>query len=60
MVIAGGFGEGHIPCEGMYELARLVKSKGFVIIVMRKEYLSYVKDYMNRLEPMMVEMQNKG
>jgi hypothetical protein len=85
VVIAGGFGEGHIPCEGLKELARLAKPKGnsknnnylfivlfyrfflnicfhlgLVVIVMRKEYLSYVKDYVNRLEPLMNELQDSG
>ena len=27
---------------------------------MRKEYLSYVKDYVNRFEPMMNELQESG
>ncbi|CAF0927183.1 unnamed protein product [Brachionus calyciflorus] len=56
LVLSGAFGEGHIPTEGIREIARLVKSSGIIILVMRKEYLTDVKDYENRLEPLMNQM----
>ena len=31
-----------------------------VFIVMREEYLSYVKDYVNKLEPYMSSLADKG
>jgi len=60
LVIAGGMGEGHIPVTGIDEMIRIVKPGGTVFIVMREEYLSYVKDYVNKLEPYMDELAAKG
>ena len=57
MVLSGAFGEGHIPTDGIRELARICKPGGFVILVMREEYLFYVNEYMNRLEPLMKKME---
>ncbi|KAL8570256.1 hypothetical protein ACOMHN_029956 [Nucella lapillus] len=59
-VIAGGMGEGHIPTEGLHELARIVKPGGLVCIVMREEYLQHVAEYRGRLENTMKEMEKKG
>lgn len=56
---AGSFGEGHIPSEGIRELIRVVKPGGYVINVMRKEYLDYVKDYAGRLEPLMEKLERE-
>ena len=55
-VTAGALGEGHIPCEGIREFARVTRSGGLVVIVMRKEYLSTVEDYKGKLEPLMQRM----
>jgi len=60
LVIAGGMGEGHIPVNAIYEMIRLVKSGGTILIVMREEYLSYVKEYVDTLEPLMEELEGKG
>lgn len=59
-VLSGAFGEGHIPCEGVREIARIVKPNGNIILVMRKEYLNYVKDYEDKLEPLMKKMVDEG
>lgn len=56
---SGSFGEGHIPAEGIRELIRVVKPGGFIINVMRKEYLNYVKDYAGRLEPLMDKLERE-
>lgn len=48
-------GEGHVPSEGLREFARLTRQHGYVIIVMRKEYLSNVKEY-SELEPLMQKL----
>lgn len=58
--MAGAFGEGHIPTNGARELVRIVKSGGLVIIVMRKEYLTYVAEYVDRLEPLFKLLENEG
>ena len=60
VVIAGAFGEGHIPTEGLHEFVRLMKPGGHFILVMREEYLSYVKEYLDRLEPLMDKLVAEG
>jgi len=60
LVIAGGMGEGHIPVNAIDEMIRLVKSGGKIVIVMREEYLSYVSEYVDKLEPYMQELEKKG
>ncbi|XP_067656623.1 methyltransferase-like protein 27 [Haliotis asinina] len=59
-VISGGMGEGQIPCHGLYELIRVTKSGGLICIVMREEYLTSVKEYHNRLEPLMKKLEEDG
>ncbi|XP_055955314.1 methyltransferase-like protein 27 [Patella vulgata] len=59
-VVSGGMGEGHIPCSGLHEMIRVVKPGGLVCIVMREEYLSYVEDYKNKLEPLMAKLEKEG
>ena len=56
LVIAGGMGEGHIPISAFDEMIRIVKPGGTVFIVMREEYLTYVKEYVGKLEPSMNEI----
>ncbi|KAK7096530.1 hypothetical protein V1264_005815 [Littorina saxatilis] len=58
VVVAGGFGEGHIPTAGLKEIARIVRPGGLVCIVMRQEYLDHVAEYKGRLEPTMKEMES--
>jgi ubiquinone/menaquinone biosynthesis C-methylase UbiE len=60
MVIAGGMGEGHIPCSGLQDMIKVVKPGGLVIIGMREEFLSYVKEYTDRIEPYMEELEEHG
>jgi ubiquinone/menaquinone biosynthesis C-methylase UbiE len=57
---AGALGEGHIPAEGLREFARLTKSGGNVILVMREEYLEYTTEYAGKLEPLMQQMVQEG
>jgi hypothetical protein len=57
IVLAGAFGEGHIKCDALLELIRLAKPNGFIILIMREEYLSYVTEYVNRLEPKMEQLE---
>ncbi|KAL4231000.1 hypothetical protein ACF0H5_011373 [Mactra antiquata] len=51
LVISGGLGESHIPCSGLNEMIRIVKPGGLILFVMRKEYLTCVDEYNDRLEP---------
>jgi ubiquinone/menaquinone biosynthesis C-methylase UbiE len=60
LVLAGSMGEGHIPTLGLHEFVRITKSNGYIIIVMREEYLSYVAEYKDRLEPLMNDLQTNG
>lgn len=53
-------GEGHIPVTAIAEMIRVVKKGGTVVIVMREEYLTYVKDYVDKLEPYMKDLEDKG
>ncbi|XP_060581810.1 methyltransferase-like protein 27 [Ruditapes philippinarum] len=59
LVIAGGMGESHIPCAGVLEMIRIVKPDGLILIVMRKEYLSYVGEYVGKLEPFFEKLQQE-
>ncbi|XP_060082532.1 methyltransferase-like protein 27 [Ylistrum balloti] len=60
VVVAGGMGEGHIPCAALTEMIRIVKPGGYVIIVMREEYLSHVQEYKGKLEQRFMELENEG
>ncbi|XP_021375851.1 Williams-Beuren syndrome chromosomal region 27 protein-like isoform X1 [Mizuhopecten yessoensis] len=57
---SGGMGDGHIPCEALYEIIRIVKSGGYVVIAMREEYLYNVPEYKDRLEPLMAKLEAQG
>ncbi|XP_063431961.1 uncharacterized protein LOC134714551 isoform X2 [Mytilus trossulus] len=59
-IIAGGMGEGHIPCVALHEMVRITKPGGLVVIVMREEYLDYVQEYKDRLEVLMQELEDAG
>ncbi|KAL3864748.1 hypothetical protein ACJMK2_006404 [Sinanodonta woodiana] len=58
-VVAGAMGEGHLSCDCLYEMIRVVKPGGLVVIVMRKEYLDYVNEYKDRLEPLMDKLEGE-
>lgn len=56
LIISGGMGEGHIPGNSIEKMQEIVKEGGLVVIVMRKEYLTYVEDYKD-LIPRMKQME---
>ncbi|KAL3864690.1 hypothetical protein ACJMK2_006351 [Sinanodonta woodiana] len=58
-VVAGAMGEGHLSCDCLYEMIRVVKPGGLVVIVMRKEYLDYVNEYKDCLEPLMDKLEGE-
>ncbi|KAJ8317688.1 hypothetical protein KUTeg_005592 [Tegillarca granosa] len=60
VVSSGGFGDGHIPIEALYEMIRIVKPGGIIVIAMREEYLENVESYKDKLEPLMKKMEENG
>ncbi|KAJ8307733.1 hypothetical protein KUTeg_014715 [Tegillarca granosa] len=60
VVSAGGFGDGHIPIEALYEMIRIVKPEGIIVIVMRQEYLENTEAYKDKLETLMKKIENNG
>ncbi|XP_045206788.2 methyltransferase-like protein 27 isoform X2 [Mercenaria mercenaria] len=60
LVVSGGMGESHIPCSGILEMIRIVKPGGLILIVMRKEYLKYVGEYVDRLEPFFAKLEREN
>jgi len=59
-IIVGGMGQGHIPCDGLYEFIRVTKPGGLAVIVMREQYLTTVEEYRGRLEPLMNQLVKEG
>ncbi|XP_050739141.1 methyltransferase-like protein 27 [Eriocheir sinensis] len=60
VVISGAMGEGHIPVSGIDDLVRVAKNGGFVVNVMRHEYLETVAAYKEKLEPYMDQLEEDG
>ncbi|KAK7089814.1 methyltransferase-like protein 27 [Littorina saxatilis] len=59
-VLSGGMMEGHVPCSGLYQLARVVKPGGLVCIVMREEFLEHVQEYRDNLEPVITDLESRA
>ncbi|XP_067657961.1 methyltransferase-like protein 27 isoform X1 [Haliotis asinina] len=59
-IVSGAMGEGHIPCEALHEMARIVRPGGIISISMREEFLDSCTDYRGRLEPLMEKMEKDG
>ncbi|XP_050724567.1 demethylmenaquinone methyltransferase-like isoform X1 [Eriocheir sinensis] len=60
VVTSGGMGEGHISHSGLDDVVRVAKNGGFVIIVMRHEFLQTVPSYKDKLEPYMDQLEADG
>ncbi|XP_021370139.1 Williams-Beuren syndrome chromosomal region 27 protein-like [Mizuhopecten yessoensis] len=60
VAVAGGMGEGHIPCAALTEMIRIVKPGGYIIIVMREEYLTHVQEYAGKLENFFLKLEKEG
>ncbi|CAH1251379.1 WBSCR27 [Branchiostoma lanceolatum] len=58
-VMVGGMVEGHVGCDCLEELIRVVKPGGFVVITMREVNLRKIPEY-RKLEPRMAALQNEG
>eukprot|EP00058_Branchiostoma_floridae_P013914 XP_002599402.1 hypothetical protein BRAFLDRAFT_102672 [Branchiostoma floridae] len=55
----GAFCEGHVKCDCLEELIRVVKPGGFVCVGIRKFFLETVEEY-HKLEPLMADLQRRG
>lgn len=51
ITIAGGFGPGHIPCEAVDEMIRIVKPGGFIYNITRVNHLLTFSEYKDKWEP---------
>ncbi|XP_050724412.1 uncharacterized protein LOC127002471 isoform X7 [Eriocheir sinensis] len=60
VVTSGGMDEGHISHSGLDDVVRVAKNGGFVIIVMRHEFLQTVPSYKDKLEPYMDQLEADG
>ncbi|KAI8514643.1 ubiE/COQ5 methyltransferase [Branchiostoma belcheri] len=58
-VMVGGMAEGHVKCDCLEELIRVVRPGGFVVICMREGNLRRVPEY-QKLEPRMEALQREG
>ncbi|KAI8486160.1 rRNA (guanine-N7)-methylation [Branchiostoma belcheri] len=55
----GAFCEGHVKCDCLEELIKVVKPGGFVCVGIRKFFLETVEEY-HKLEPLMADLQRRG
>ncbi|XP_060063609.1 methyltransferase-like protein 27 [Ylistrum balloti] len=53
---SGGMGQGHIPAGALWEMLRITRQGGFIILVMREEYLRH-PEYDGILEVLMENME---
>ncbi|XP_060074070.1 methyltransferase-like protein 27 [Ylistrum balloti] len=56
---SGGMGQGHIPASALWEMLRITRKGGFIILVMREEYLRH-PEYDGILEVLMENMEETG
>ncbi|XP_046576225.1 uncharacterized protein LOC124284203 [Haliotis rubra] len=60
LVVAAAFNTGFIPCAALPEMARLVKPGGLICFGVPDSRFTEVKDYVNRLAPLMKMMEEGG
>lgn len=60
LTICGGMGYGHLPCNALFEMIRLVKPGGYIVIVTRNSHLENVEDYKGKLAPLMDKLEKDG
>ncbi|XP_067667923.1 methyltransferase-like protein 27 isoform X2 [Haliotis asinina] len=60
LVVAAGFNTGLIPCAALSEMVRLVKPGGLMCFGVPDARFTEVKEYINRLEPLMGWMEQDG
>ncbi|GFR95826.1 Williams-Beuren syndrome chromosomal region 27 protein [Elysia marginata] len=56
----GAFGPGAIPPSAYPEFIRVTKPGGYILNVMREEYLWTVPQYRDKLQPFLKELEGKG
>ncbi|XP_071448256.1 methyltransferase-like protein 27 [Hetaerina americana] len=55
-VSSGALGGGHIPVKAIHEMVRIVRPGGFLVNIIREEYLTNSEEY-RKLEPLFEELQ---
>ncbi|GFS13115.1 Williams-Beuren syndrome chromosomal region 27 protein [Elysia marginata] len=58
--IVGSMGANMMPCAGIHEMIRLVKPGGYIVNVFREEILSIDEEYIDRLIPLMKQLEAEG
>ncbi|XP_071095009.1 methyltransferase-like protein 27 [Haliotis cracherodii] len=60
LVAAAAFNTGLVPCAALLEITRLVKPGGLICFGIPDARFTDVKEYINRLEPLMQQMEEDG
>ncbi|XP_048245658.1 uncharacterized protein LOC124151069 [Haliotis rufescens] len=60
LVVAAAFNTGFIPCAALPEMTRLVKPDGLICFGIPDSRFTEVKDYVDRLAPLMELMEEQG
>ncbi|KAK7494913.1 hypothetical protein BaRGS_00013792 [Batillaria attramentaria] len=60
VVLVGVAGPKHLPLEAFNEMIRLVKPGGYIVNLMRADYLDKCPEYAGQWEPMVQEHVKKG
>ncbi|XP_071116322.1 methyltransferase-like protein 27 [Haliotis cracherodii] len=60
LVVAAAFNTGFLPCVSLLEMVRLVKPGGLICFGVPDSRFTEVKEYINRLAPLMLWMEQDG
>ncbi|XP_046385476.1 methyltransferase-like protein 27 [Ischnura elegans] len=56
-VSSGAFGGGHMPVKAIHEMVRIVRPGGFIVNIIREEYLTTTEEY-SKMEALYKELQD--
>ena len=59
MTSSGGFVPGHLPAAAIHDLIRMCKPDGFIVVVMRYEYLT-ICDEFREMESLMTQLEHEN
>ncbi|XP_053399570.1 methyltransferase-like protein 27 [Mercenaria mercenaria] len=59
LVVSGGMGENHIPLSGIFEMIRIVKPGGFIILIVRKEFVDRGGEDIDNLETFVAKLESE-